>query len=119
MADKIVALSRTYEAHGVAFKSVTLREPKLRDHMALGDPAETQLGPNDGMVYIEHFDVISGYLQRLATAPGWESLQDLDLVDSIALKKAVTGFFVEAARRGSPQTSSSGDPAKGSPTPST
>ena len=36
MTEKIVPLSRRYEAHGRVFDHVTLRAPKLRDHIAIG-----------------------------------------------------------------------------------
>lgn len=110
MAEKIVKLSRKYEAFGKVFDSVTLREPKLRDHFQLGDPVEIHSGPDgQGRFVIEHLDRVQGYLDRLAVPekPGRECIDDLDLADSIALKQAVNDFFTEAHKRRARQTSSS------------
>jgi hypothetical protein len=107
MTETVVPLSRTYEAHGQTFNSVTLRAPKLRDHISIGDPVEVHSGPDgQGRFVIEHLDRIEAYLDRLAVAgkPGRECLDDLDLVDSISVKDAVTGFFTEAHRRRARQT---------------
>jgi len=108
--EKTVPLSRKYEAHGQVFDSVTLRAPKLRDHIAIGDPVEIHAGPDgEGRFVVEHLDRIAAYLDRLAVAgrPGRECLDDLDLADSIAVKEAVTDFFMEARRRLSKPTNSS------------
>ena len=113
MTEKIVPLSRRYEAHGRVFDHVTLRAPKLRDHIAIGDPVEVHPGPEgDGRFVIRHLDRIEAYLGRLSVPekPGRECLDDLDLVDSIALGEAVTDFFMEARRLLARQTSSSSAP---------
>lgn len=115
MNEKAVPLSRKYEAHGQVFESVTLRAPKLRDYIAIGDPVEIHAGPDgQGRFVIEHLDRIQAYLDRLAVPgkPGRECLDDLDLADSIALKDAVTDFFMEARRRLSGPMSSSSEAGK-------
>lgn len=117
MSETVVPLSRKYEAHGQTFNSVTLRAPKLRDHIAIGDPVEVHSGPDgQGRFVIEHLDRIEAYLDRLPVAgkPGRECLDDLDLVDSIAVKDAVTGFFTEAHKRRARLTNSSSGPDNGS-----
>lgn len=117
MAETVVPLSRKYEAHGQTFDSVTLRAPKLRDHIAIGDPVEIHSGPDgQGRFVVEHLDRIGAYLDRLPVAgkPGRECLDDLDLVDSIAVKEAVTDFFMEARRRLSAPTNSSSGQASAS-----
>lgn len=106
----IVKLSRSYAAHGKSFDSVELREPKLRDHLAVGDPVEMHPGPDgEGRFIVEHNDRILAYLGRLAVEgkPGREMLDDLDLVDSMALKDAIVDFFISAHRRKTALTNSS------------
>jgi hypothetical protein len=118
MAEKTIPLSRRYDAHGGAFDSVTLRAPKLRDHIAIGDPVEVHRGPDgDGRFVVEHLDRVAAYLDRLAVPgkPGRECLDDLDLADSIAIKDAVTDFFMEARERLTKPTSLSSGPASPSP----
>lgn len=107
MGEKVIKLSRSYEAHGQVFDTVTLREPKLRDHFALGEPAGLQPGADDIPVMVERFDIIAAYAERLAVAgkPGMECLQDLDLADAFAVKEAIIGFFSEARRQRRAQTS--------------
>lgn len=108
MGEKIVKLSRQYEAHGKVFDTVTLRPPKLRDHMQLGDPVELHPGPDGaGRFLVEHLERVQSYLDRLCVPerPGRECIDDLDLVDSMSLKDAVTDFFSEAHRRRTKPTS--------------
>lgn len=110
MADKVIKLSRTYAAHGQTFDSITLREPKSRDYLEIGDPVEMHSDPSggDGRFVVEHLDRIKAYAQRLPIHPTPESLVDLDLVDAIAMKEAICDFFLEARMRRNAQTSSSG-----------
>ncbi len=113
MTEKSIPLSRKYEAHGQVYDTVVLRQPKLRDHIAIGDPVEIHAGPDgQGRFVVEHLDRIAAYLDRLAVPgrPGRECLDDLDLVDSIAVKDAVTDFFMEARKRLSVPTNSSSGP---------
>jgi hypothetical protein len=112
MPEQTVKLSRRYEAHGKVFDTVALATPKLRHYLAVGDPVELPPGPDGaGQFVVKHLDRIAAYVDRLAVPekPGRECLDDLDLVDSIALSEAVTDFFMEARRRlGKPMNSSSG-----------
>lgn len=115
MSEIDIPLSRRYEAHGKTFDKVFLREPKLRDHFAIGDPVEVHSGPDgEGRFVVEQVDRVAAYLERLCVAekPGLESVQDLDLVDSIAVKQAIIGFFIAARTRSSRPTSSSSGPDK-------
>lgn len=110
MSETIIKLSRRYEAHGTVFDEIALRAPKLRDHFAIGDPVEVHRGPDGtGRYVIEHNDRFDAYLDRLAVdgRPGKECLLDLDLVDSIKVRQAITGFFTEAMKRLTPPTNSS------------
>jgi Phage tail tube protein len=53
MGDKVVNLTRRYEAHGKTFDSVTLRAPKLRDYLVVGEPVEVQPSGDGGRMVIE------------------------------------------------------------------
>lgn len=98
--EKTVRLSRRYEAHGRAFDSLTFREPKMADFEAIGEIAEYQPAPNGGMMIIHHDDRVWQYRDRLLKRgegmPGAEDLGELTLVDAIAVKEAVSGFFTMA-----------------------
>ena len=99
MADKVVPLSRSYGVHGVTFDKVTLRSPTLADHFAVGDPVEIHPAPDGtGQFVVQHLDRIADYRDRLVREPGLEMLMGLDLVDSLAIKDAITDFFLEAHR---------------------
>ena len=115
MADKSVRLSRSYEAHGETFDSITLREPTGADYWALGPIQELQ-PVGDGHALLTHTDTIKAYAERLIgdRAPG--RLAVLDLADTLKVEAAVRDFFSTAMARNRPQTSSSGAPGKGSET---
>ena len=115
MANRVIPLSRVYEAHGKSFDKVEMREPKLRDHFAVGDPVEAHSGPDgQGRFVIEHNDRFDAYLDRLCVEgkPGRECLVDLDLADSMRLRDAIVSFFLAARARNKPPTSSSSEPGK-------
>jgi hypothetical protein len=115
--NKTIPLSRRYEAHGTAFNTVELRAPKLRDLFSIGEPVEFQ--PTSGGIVIEHLDRIEAYRDRLLVTPTAADIADLDLVDAMALKDAITGFFTDARKARRQPTSSSGAPDAGSGTSET
>ena len=120
MVEKVITLSRQYESHGKLFETVTLREPKLRDHIEIGDPVEKHRGPDGhGEFIVEHQDRVKSYIQRLVIKPGYADILDLDLEDSLAVVEAVNGFFGQAHKRRSARTSSSGAKDDSSETSST
>lgn len=101
----IVPLSQSYKAHGAEFSSVSLRAPKLKDLMAVGEPYEIQIIKGDRIV-IEHLDRLDAYLSRLAVLPTAESLSELELSDAMKVKEAVSDFFSEARKALSPSPTS-------------
>lgn len=108
MADKPVPLSKTYEVHGVAFNSLTLREPTGVDYWSIGPIGEWQ--PTDGgNVLISLRDAIRSYAERLVVAPtgttGLDALAVLGLADTLKVERAVKDFFTEAVKLNEPQTS--------------
>ena len=105
MANKVIPLSRKYEAHGEAFVAVELRPPTLEEHFRIGDPVEAHSGPDgQGRFVIEHHDRYVAYLDLLVAAPGREKIVVLDLADSMAIKEGIADFFLEARRLRSKQT---------------
>lgn len=113
--DTVIKLSRRYDAHGKVFDEVALRAPKLRDHFAVGDPVEVHPGPDgSGRFILEHNDRFDAYLDRLCVEgrPGRECVLDLDLVDSIKVRQAISGFFTAARRQLLPPTTSSSEPGR-------
>jgi hypothetical protein len=97
---KTVPLSRRYEAHGRVFDAVTLRDPKYRDFIDIGDPVEFQPLPDgSGQMIVKHLDRVDSYVSRLVTEPvSAADLVDLDLVDALALEGGILDFFGEARR---------------------
>ncbi|TIQ18893.1 MAG: phage tail assembly protein [Mesorhizobium sp.] len=96
MSEKTVKLSQRYEAHGEPFDSVTLREPRFEDLLALGEPYEVQRAAGNNVV-IENVDTVAAYVRRCVTAPGIEKLGALTLADARLVRDAVIGFFMVSA----------------------
>ena len=92
MAEKIVPLSRRYEAHDKIFDSVTLREPRFEDLLALGEPYEMQRAAGNNVV-IENTATIAAYVKRCVVSPGAEHLGELSLSDARAVRQGVIDFF--------------------------
>lgn len=120
MAQVTIKLSKSYRGDkGAAFDAVVLRKPMHRDYLDLGDPVELQPNGSGGMMSVTYETIIEKYLDRLCVQPRHTELEDIDLVDSLLLTKAVTGFFTEALKLRSELTSSSSDGGKASGTSTT
>lgn len=96
MADKIVPLSKRYEAHGEVFDSVTVREPRFEDLLALGEPYEIQRAAGNNVV-IENTATVAAYVRRCVVSPGVEQLGMLGLADARHVRDAVIDFFMQSA----------------------
>jgi hypothetical protein len=96
MADKVIPLSRRYEAHGETFESVTVREPRFADLLELGEPYEVQRAAGNNVV-IENTATVAAYVKRCVTAPGIEKLGTLSLADARLVREAVIDFFLPSA----------------------
>lgn len=120
MTNTIVKLSRSYESHGKTFDSVTLRPPKWRDYMEIGEIQEPQPGAN-GVFVVTYPERIEAYALRLSVggerAPDGADLMSLDLADTMRVREAIIDFFAEARRQEPSSTSSSGGDASASVTP--
>lgn len=109
MADKIVALSRRYEAHGKVFESVTVREPRWEDVLELGEPYELQRAGGQTVV-IENTATVASYVKRCIGEPGIECLGGLGVKDSRAVREAVLDFFTSSAPAAGSMKPSDGAP---------
>ncbi len=111
---KSVPLSRTYTSGSSVFSKLEFREPKLVDYRQVGKAIEVQRG-----VVVTYPDAIWSYVDRLLkdTPPG--ALNDLDLVDALAVEDAVIDFFTEASKllhdRGNSSSGSAGAPPTSTP----
>lgn len=99
---KTVKLTQSYTVGSEVFDHVTLRDPKMRDLLELGEPFERQ-----GGVIVEYRETIAAYVDRLVTAPAVGAVRELDLADAILVKEAVSAFFIEARMSLAKRTSSS------------
>jgi hypothetical protein len=108
MADKSVPLSRQYEAHGVVFKSVTVREPRWEDILLLGEPFEAQRTPEGGQLVVENTEAVAAYVKRCVIEPTPDKLVELGVADTRAVRDAVIGFFHPGAAPGTGSTTQSG-----------
>ncbi|TJV19689.1 hypothetical protein [Mesorhizobium sp.] len=96
MAEKIVPLSKRYEAHDKTFDSVTVREPRFEDLLALGEPYEVQRAAGQNVV-IENTAAVAAYVRRCVVSPGVEQLGALGLADARLVREAVIDFFTHTA----------------------
>ncbi|MDI7924598.1 phage tail assembly protein [Ferirhizobium litorale] len=94
MADITIPLSKPYTVHDKTFASIKLREPRYREIFmeGRGKPREWQPSPH-GPVIVSYPAVVDSYLQELIVEPGYECIGNLDVVDALALEKAVLDFF--------------------------
>lgn len=94
--DAIIRLSRSYEAHGKTFDSITLREPTYREtHMdGLGRPYDWQAS-GDSAMRVVFPAVVDAYLQKIVKEPGYECIGQISAIDAGRLEKAVCDFFRE------------------------
>jgi hypothetical protein len=97
MANVVVTLSNPIEGHDGQIKTITLREPKYGDVMALGEPSAFARS-DGGMVFqAEKEGVVQAYIERLMTSPSDPALLlQVSLTDALKLKEAVYGFFRDA-----------------------
>ncbi|WP_299864391.1 hypothetical protein [uncultured Hoeflea sp.] len=112
--ERTIRLSRRYEAHGRTFDSLTFREPKMADFETIGEIAERQPSPTGGEMILYHDDRIWLYCSRLLKRgdelPSASDLAELALVDAIAVKEAISGFFTQARAKSSEASSSENPP---------
>lgn len=95
-----VALSRSYEVKGIRFDSIQIEPPRGVDFWSRGDIIEWQV-MRDGSPYrVLRDDVIRSYAEVCVRPDrrltGADVLDALNLADTMAVRKAVIGFFTKA-----------------------
>lgn len=97
MPNTTVTLATPIEGHEGQIKTITLREPKYADVMALGEPS-AYARSDGGMVFQAEKDgVVQGYIERLLVEPQDPALLlQVSLKDALQLKDAVYNFFQTA-----------------------
>jgi hypothetical protein len=115
---KTVSLSQAYTTHTGEEKSLTLREPKFNDVMALGEPVATGWMAGGVVVRNINYECVLGYAERLVQKP-WDPalLGGLNVRDTQAVVEAIIGFFRPPETSPDEPTSSSSSSA-GTPAPS-
>lgn len=111
MTEKTVTLSRRYEAHGIVFETVKVREPRFNDLLQLGEPYEMQRAAGNNVV-IENVDTVAAYVRRCVVEPGVDALGELGIQDARAVRGAVLDFFSS----GEPATASQSSKSEAAPT---
>lgn len=92
----------------IPIATIVLREPKYADFIALGEPTVWTPGPNGIATRVDVPEVIGEYVERCLVEPKDHLLlRQLDLVDAMAVRDAVVGFFIEAEARQSPPPATS------------
>lgn len=101
LSDQAFSLSRSYEVRGVMFAEIALRPPRGHEFWEIGDIVEWQLAGTSQPIRIENLSAIRAYAERCASVPGEPSItgsaivEALDMRDTLAIRKAVSGFFAE------------------------
>lgn len=108
MSGKPIPLSRTYEALGVSFNSVSLREPTGVEYWSIGPIAEWQ-PVGEGAAQITYHEKVREYVDRLIQPPqgltAAAALGVLSLGDTLKVERAVKDFFTEANKSAAMPTS--------------
>jgi hypothetical protein len=95
-----VKLRTPIVGHGAPVTEVIVREPAGKDLMELGEPYSFIRTPKEGVpIFNEYVEIVQAYIQRCVTAPkaDWLLLEgQLSLIDALAVKEALLGFFLAA-----------------------
>jgi hypothetical protein len=92
---KTIELSEPVKSHRGMIKKIMLREPKYSDFIDLGMPTTWVSLADGGGFSQETPSVLGAWIERLADIdPNF--LGSISLRDTLALRGAVLGFFIEA-----------------------
>jgi len=94
---RVRQLLRPIEGHTAPLSAIKLRKPRYLEIMAYGDPCSLILMAGSALPH-EDMDIVRKYLEALSVDMSGEKidptlLEQLDYVDALALKDAVTSFF--------------------------
>lgn len=108
-----IKLRNPIVGHGGQVTELIVKEPGCADLLELGEPYSLVRTPKEGaMLYNEFPEVIKAYFARCVSTPKADALlieSQLSLVDTLAAKEGLLGFFIAARRElfGAPSESSS------------
>jgi hypothetical protein len=95
-ARKDVPLKRPFDdGKGGKVTKIVLQEPAGADYFALGAP-QTWVRAKGGMALVDNDEAIRAYVERLIVEPDpLLAMQNMHVLDAVAVKDAVIGFFQE------------------------
>lgn len=97
-----VPLKRPFPGAEGPVNSVVLQEPTAGDYFALGAP-QTWVKAAGGMALVDNDQAIRAYAERLIVKPDpLLAMTQMSVLDAIAVKDAIIGFFMEEAPTTSP-----------------
>jgi hypothetical protein len=92
-----VLLKRPFTGANGPVTEIVLQEPAASDYFALGAP-QTWVKASGGMALIDNDQAIRSYVERLIVKPDpLLAMTQMSVLDAIAVKDAVLGFFQEEA----------------------
>lgn len=92
---KSVPLKKPFQGANGLVKNIILQEPTAPDFFALGEP-RTWVRSAGGMALVENTEAIAAYTERCIIEPDpLLAMKNMGLLDAIAVKEAVCGFFQE------------------------
>lgn len=100
MTTRTIKLAQPIPWNGQTLTTLTLKEPKGRDYIELGEPRVAVRLPDGGFYLVEPPPIIKAYLDRCIDHEGGDFLVSLlSLADAQALKHALFDFFHPATPR--------------------
>jgi hypothetical protein len=96
MTSKTIELTEPLKDHRGIIKKIVLREPQYSDFNDLGMPAQWVSLANGAGFLQETPAVLGQWIERLADVDP-NCLPQLCLTDTLGLRSAVLGFFIEGA----------------------
>jgi hypothetical protein len=97
-----VNLKRPFQGAEGPVNAIVLQEPTAGDYFALGAP-QTWVKASGGMALVDNDQAIRAYVERLIVKPDpLLAMTQMSVLDAIAVKDAVLGFFMEETTKQSP-----------------
>jgi len=97
-----IQLKRPFQGAEGMVNSIVLQEPSGSDYFALGAP-QTWVKASGGMALVDNDQAIRAYAERLIVKPDpLLAMTQMHVLDAIAVKDAILGFFMDEATKPSP-----------------
>jgi hypothetical protein len=95
-------LKRPFQGADGSVSSIVLQEPTAGEFFVLGAP-QTWVKAAGGMALVDNDQAIRAYAERLIVKPDpLLAMTQMSVLDAIAVKDAIVGFFTEEAQTPSP-----------------